>query len=104
MLFCFVVAKTTRLSGQTPELDWAVLQKRIEAVGENTEASLIGSLTISKQKKLHSIVETLIKPVFIEVLLLQRGNNHAEIIKTMPLSNDKVKRRIDCTAGDCAEQ
>ena len=44
------------------------------------------------------------KPVLLDIVALMCGNSAAEKVKTVPLSNDTIKRRIDSMASDCADQ
>ena len=79
-------------------------QKFDKQLDKSIEASFIASLAIAKQKRPHSIGETLIKPVLLDIVALMCGNSAAEKVKTVPLSNDTIKRRIDSMASDCADQ
>ena len=60
--------------------------------------------SIAKAKKPHNIGEELVKPILIDVVLLLCGENAAEKIKNVPLSDNTVDRRIDSMATDCEDQ
>lgn len=65
-----------------------------------TIASLECSLLIAKAKKPHSIGETLIKPACIKMADILCGPQVANKFKTVPLSDNTVKDRIDRMAGN----
>ena len=58
------------------------------------------SKLIAKDGKPHSIGETLTLPAITEVISTVKNKNAAEIIRSIPLSNDTVARRIDEMAND----
>ena len=58
------------------------------------------SKLIAKDGKPHSIGETLILPAISEVISTVMNQNAAEILRSIPLSNDTVARRIDEMASD----
>ena len=58
------------------------------------------SKLIEKDGKPHSIGETLILPAITEVISTVMNPNAAEIIRSIPLSNDTVARGIDEMAND----
>ena len=58
------------------------------------------SKLIAKGGKPHSIGETLILPAISEVISTVMNQNAAEILRSIPLSNDTVARRIDEMASD----
>lgn len=59
---------------------------------------------IAKSGKNHTIGENLILPVAVEIVSCMFGEKKAKIIKTIPLSNDTVSRRINDMAYDTIEQ
>ena len=65
-----------------------------------TVASLECSLLIAQAKKPHNIGETLIKPACIKMAEILSGPQVANKFKTVPLSNNTVKDRIDRMAGE----
>ncbi|KAM4560543.1 zinc finger BED domain-containing protein 5-like [Odontesthes bonariensis] len=65
-----------------------------------TVASFECSLLIAQAKKPHNIGETLIKPACIKMAELLCGPQVANKFKTLPLSNNTVKDRIDRMAGN----
>ena len=62
------------------------------------------SLLIAKAKKPHTIGELLIKPACIKIVEKLCGPQVAEKLKTVPLSNNTVKDRIDKMANNCEQQ
>ena len=58
------------------------------------EASYHVAKLISRQKKPHTIVETLNKPACMEIVRLMLGPNEAKEVSKVSLSADTVKRRI----------
>uniref|UniRef100_A0A3B1IGG6 Uncharacterized protein n=1 Tax=Astyanax mexicanus TaxID=7994 RepID=A0A3B1IGG6_ASTMX len=65
-----------------------------------TIASFECSLLIAKDKKPHTIGETLIKPACIKMAERMCGPQVANKFKIVPLSNNTVKDRIDRMAGN----
>ena len=75
--------------------------------GENakaTEASYKVSLMIAKTGKAHSIGEALVKPAAKIMADTMLGKKARDELNKVPLSNDTVKRRIDCMANNVEEQ
>ncbi len=68
------------------------------------EASFLVSLRIAKAKKPHTIAEDLLLPAAIDMCRLMIGDNEASRLKTIPLSNDTVARRISDLAEDIEAQ
>ena len=68
------------------------------------EASFLVSLRIAKAMKPHTIAEELILPAAIDMCRLMIGDSEANRLKTIPLSNDTVMRRISELAKDVEEQ
>ena len=68
------------------------------------EASFYVALEIAKQKKPHTIGETLIKPCTIKMAQLMLGEASAKKLQQVPLSNDTVKRRIARMSSNIKEQ
>ena len=50
---------------------------------------------IAKEKKPHSIAETLIKPCALEMTEIVCGSDHRRKLEGIPMSNNVVKSRID---------
>ena len=69
-----------------------------------TKASFEVSLLIAKQKKAHSIGETLVKPSALAMVRNVLGEESERKIKAIPLSDNTVQRRIDLMANDIKEQ
>lgn len=65
-----------------------------------TVASFECSLLIAQAKKPHNIGETLIKPACIKMAEILCGPQVANKFKTVPLSNNTVKDRIDRMSGN----
>ena len=63
-------------------------------------ASLEVSCLIAKAKKPHTIGETLLLPAAIKIVEIMYDKCKAEVLKSIPLSDDTVKRRIDMCAED----
>ena len=63
-------------------------------------ASYNFSYLIAKNGKPHSIGETLILPAISEVISTVMNKNSAEILRSIPLSNDTVAKRIDEITSD----
>ena len=72
-----------------------MFKKGITKAKEGMVASYNISKLIAKDGKPHSIGETLILPAITEVISTVMNQNAAEIIRSIPLSNDIVARRID---------
>lgn len=69
------------------------------------KASYKVSYLIAKSGKNHTIGEKLILPAAVEIVSsCMLGEKEAKIIKTIPLSNDTVSRRINDMAYDTKEQ
>ena len=68
------------------------------------QASYLVSLNIAKSKKPHTIGEELIKLSCIQITSLLCGELAANKIKSIPLSAETVKRRIDDKAQNCQQQ
>ena len=69
-----------------------------------TQASYLVSLNIAKSKKPHTIGEELIKPSCVQITSLLCGEQAANKIKSVPLSAETVKRRIDDMAQNFQQQ
>ncbi|KAK0152076.1 SCAN domain-containing protein 3 [Merluccius polli] len=61
-------------------------------------------LIIAKAKKPHNIGEQLIKPACLKIVDRLCGPHVADEVKTVPLSDNTVKDRIDKMAADCQNQ
>ena len=68
------------------------------------EASCKTSLQIAKQKKLHTIGETLIKSCMLEAAQLVLNNASANRLKQISLSNNTVKERMQDMSQDIMRQ
>lgn len=64
------------------------------------EASYHVAKLIARQKKPHTIGETLIKPACMEIVRLMLGPNEVNEVNKVSLSADTVKRRIHDMSGD----
>ena len=62
------------------------------------------ALQIAKQKKPHTIGETLVKPCAVNMVKLILGETSAKKIQQVSLSNDTIKRRISLMATDIKQQ
>ncbi|KAL1277372.1 hypothetical protein QQF64_024045 [Cirrhinus molitorella] len=84
------------------------IRKAFERAGSDlqkaTKASFDCLLLIAKAKKPHNIGEELIKPACIKIVEEMCGPQAAEKVKTVPLSNNTVKDRIDKMAENCKNQ
>ena len=68
------------------------------------EASFEVSLLIAQAKKPFSIAEDLLLPAVVKLAEIMLDTTAAEKLKTVPLSNDTVCRRIDAMGTDIVEQ
>ncbi|GFU19671.1 SCAN domain-containing protein 3 [Nephila pilipes] len=64
------------------------------------EASYHGAKLILRQKKPHTVGETLIKPACREIVRLMLGPNEVKEVNKVSLSADTVKRRIHDMPSD----
>ena len=70
-------------------------------VSENAlEAGYHVAKLIARQKKPHTIGETLIKPACMEIVRLKLGANESKEVIKISLSADSVKRRINDISSD----
>jgi hypothetical protein len=68
------------------------------AVTTSTKALLASfevSYLIAKNKKPHTIGEILLLPAATKMCEIMRGEKYGEALKTIPLSNNTVMRRIE---------
>ena len=86
-------------------------RQKLDAGGyfqEQSIESLTGSLKlalhIAKQKKPHTIGETLVKPCTVDMVKLLLGETSAKKIQQMPLFKDTIKRRILLMPTDVKQQ
>ncbi|XP_042217347.1 protein ZBED8-like [Homarus americanus] len=91
--------------------EWSLGKRRLDESGafqqqtvSVVEASYEVSLEIAKQKKPHSIGETLIKPCALKMVKRVLGEASERKIQQIPLSNDTVKRRINEMSDDIKEK
>ena len=96
--------KKARYLDNRPTTIQSSFKKVTSELDKYTEASFIASLAIAKSKKPHNIGEELIKPILIDVVSLLCGENAADKMKKVPLSDNTVKRRIDDMATECEDQ
>lgn len=81
--------------------------RQFSGVEENEnalKASYKVSLQIAKAGKNHTIGESLIIPAAEEIAFCMFGEKEANLVKTIPLSNDTVSRRITDMAGNVKDQ
>ncbi|GFQ70896.1 SCAN domain-containing protein 3 [Trichonephila clavata] len=64
------------------------------------EANYHVAKLIARQKKPHTVGETLIKPACMEIVRLMLGPNEVKEVKKVSLSADTVKRRIHNMSSD----
>ena len=68
------------------------------------EASYEVALTIAKQKKPHTIAETLAKPCAIKMVERVFGKQSRKKLEAISLSNDTIRLRINEMADDISSQ
>uniref|UniRef100_UPI00358FFEDB protein FAM200C-like n=1 Tax=Myxine glutinosa TaxID=7769 RepID=UPI00358FFEDB len=68
------------------------------------EASYEVALLIAKDKKAHTIGETLVKPCAVVMANLVCGPEEAKKLKSVPLCNNTIKRRIEDMSKDIVAQ
>ncbi|CAG9790709.1 unnamed protein product [Diatraea saccharalis] len=71
-----------------------------KGVSQHVKASFELALLIAKQKKPHTIGEDLIKPCILKATQIMLGVESEQKMKSLSLSNNTVKRRIDDMASD----
>jgi len=62
------------------------------------------AIRVARAKKPHTIAETLIMPAAIDMCREMFGEALASKLKTIPISNDTIQRRITQAAADVEEQ
>jgi tetrahydromethanopterin S-methyltransferase subunit F len=62
------------------------------------------SYIIAKNKKPHTIGETLLLPAAMKMCEIMHGENYGEDLKTIPLSNNTAMRRIESISEDIMQQ
>ena len=67
-------------------------------------ASYLVAQRIAKCKKAHTIAEELILPAAVDMCEAMLGTEAANKLKSVPLSNDTVRRRIDDLSADILSQ
>ncbi|XP_064485888.1 SCAN domain-containing protein 3-like [Ornithodoros turicata] len=76
-----------------------------QVAGHNVmEGSYFIALEIAKQKKPHTIGETLIKPCAFKMVEILLGKEQERKLAAVPLSNSTVQRRISDMADDIRDQ
>ena len=68
------------------------------------EASYEVALTIAKQKKPHTIAETLVKPCAVKIVERVLGKQSSKKLEARSLSNDTIRVRITEMANDISSQ
>lgn len=68
------------------------------------QASYLVALRVARESKPHTIAENLILPAAIDMVNVMIGPEEAKKLKTIPLSNDTISRRIDEMATDVHNQ
>jgi len=68
------------------------------------EASYKVAYRIAKEKKPHTIGETLVKPCALEMTELFFGTEHRKKLEAVPLSNDTINSRITDISNNILEQ
>lgn len=74
------------------------------SVSQHLKASFEIAFMIAKQKKPHTIGEELIKPCVLKATQIILGEDAEQKMKSISLSNNTVKRRIDDIAADITSQ
>ena len=87
-----------------PTIITDAFSKQNKGLVKGIEASYLISLNIAKSKKPHTFGEELIEPSCIQITSLLCGEIAANKIKSIPLSAETVKRRIDDMAQNCQQQ
>ena len=82
----------------------SVVKKAATIMPNMLKASYLVSLRIAKSKKPHTIGETLVLPCAIDMVGELLGAEAAKKIKSVPLSNDTVSRRISELSSDVKQQ
>jgi hypothetical protein len=59
---------------------------------------------LAENKKPHTITETLLLPATLAMCEIVHGEKYGEALKTIPLSNNTVMRRIESMSEDIKEQ
>ncbi|XP_029345816.1 zinc finger MYM-type protein 6-like [Acyrthosiphon pisum] len=78
-----------------------LFKKQTSDLDKGLVASYKVSLLVAKNSKPHSIGETLILPALKEIIDTMQGEGTSnKMIKSIPLSNDTVSKRIDKMADD----
>ena len=67
-------------------------------------ASFLVAIRVAKAKKPHTIAETLIMPAAIDMCREMFGEALASKLKTIPLSDGTIQRRITLAADDVEDQ
>ncbi|XP_068993482.1 zinc finger BED domain-containing protein 5-like [Neodiprion pinetum] len=75
-----------------------------KGVSQHVKASFEIAYLIAKQKKPHTIGEELIKPCVLKATQIILGEESEQKMKSISLSNNTVKRRIDDIAADIKSQ
>ena len=86
-------------------------RQRLESTGsfqqtdqKLTEACFVISQIIARQKKPHNIGETVIKPSALAIARIAQGEKYEKRLRSIPLSDNTVKRRIALISEDIKEQ
>ncbi|XP_003366004.1 zinc finger protein [Trichinella spiralis] len=76
------------------------LEKKVKRLSRLTRASYEIAMLIAKNKKPHTIGESLVKPCIVNAVKILLGDDMAKQFKNISLSDSTVKRRIDELADD----
>ena len=85
-------------AGTLPKLGFITTQKPF------VEASYKVAYRIAKQKKPHTIGETLIKPCVLEMVEIVCGTKERKALESVPLSNDTIQSRIADISANILKQ
>ena len=85
-------------AGTLPKLGFITTQKPF------VEASYKVAYRIAKQKKTHTIGETLIKPCVLEMVEIVCGKKERKALESVPLSNDTIQSRITDISANILKQ
>ena len=96
----FFLRKKELVTSNRPQNIRDVFTKAGNENKQATVASFECALLIAKTKKPHTIGETLIKPACVKMVEIMCGAQVASKLKTVPLSNNTVKERINRMADD----
>lgn len=96
----FFAAKSKNLKRMKLDSTGSAAQSSLKVLEASYELSLI----IAKEKKSHTIGETLVKPCILKAADVVLGTDSRQKLSQIPLSDNTVKRRIDDMAKDIKNQ